>query len=118
MDDVLLTQELLRDEGLRLFPYNDTEGKLTIGVGRNLTDVGISKAEAMSMLLADIRRTQAALDAQLPWWAHLDEVRQRVLVNMAFNMGIRKLLGFKNMLADNFVTVTPAFPPDVPDFLK
>lgn len=93
-----LTLELRRDEGVRLKPYRDSVGKLTIGVGRNLDDVGISDVEADTLLGNDINRSVADLDAHLPWWRKLDEVRQRVLANMAFNMGITKLLTFKNTL--------------------
>lgn len=99
MDLAALLDELVRDEGLRLKPYKDTVGKLTIGVGRNLDDVGISEAEAKHLLENDVARTVAALDRALPWWATLDEVRQRVVLNLAFNMGVGKLLEFKNTLA-------------------
>lgn len=99
MDITALTEELTRDEGLRLKPYKDSVGKLTIGVGRNLDDVGITAEEAKSLLSNDIQRTIVALDTAIPWWKGLDSVRQRVLVNMAFNMGVGKLLGFKNTLA-------------------
>lgn len=91
--------ELVRDEGLRLKPYKDTVGKTTIGIGRNLDDVGISRDEAYLMLTNDILRTSDSLDANLPWWKTLNEIRQRVLLNMAFNLGINSLLGFKNTLA-------------------
>jgi lysozyme len=94
-----LVAELKRDEGVRLKPYVDTVGKTTIGVGRNLTDVGISDDECTMMLQNDIGRTTAALDRSLPWWRALDPVRQRVIVNMAFNMGMVGLLTFKNTLA-------------------
>jgi lysozyme len=97
MADPILVRQLTRDEGLRLKPYTDTVGKLTIGVGRNLTDVGISKAEAEALLQADIERSAALLDQELPWWKTLDGPRQRVLLNMAFNLGYR-LLTFKNTL--------------------
>lgn len=105
MDRQKLVAELKRDEALRLKPYRDTEGKLTIGIGRNLDDVGISEAEAAVLVNNDIDRTIADLDAKLPWWRQLDEVRQRVLVNMCFNMGIgnvslgKGLLSFVNTLA-------------------
>lgn len=94
-----LRDELVRDEGVRLKPYKDSVGKTSIGVGRNLDDVGISRAEAMQLLENDILRTESDLDALLPWWRGLDPVRQRVLMNMAFNMGIKSLLGFKTTLA-------------------
>lgn len=94
-----LLAELKRDEGVRLKPYTDTVGKLTIGVGRNLTDVGISDDECTALLQNDVARTVAALDKSLPWWRSLDPVRQRVLVNMAFNLGMAGLLTFKNTLS-------------------
>ena len=93
-----LVRELTRDEGLRLKPYRCTAGKLTIGVGRNLDDVGISQGEAEIMLRNDIDRAAEGLDRELPWWRNLDEVRQRVMVNMTFNLGIAGLLGFKNTI--------------------
>lgn len=94
-----LANQLLVDEGLRLKPYKDTVGKWTIGVGRNLDDVGISKSEAMMLLGADIDKVVAQLDAALPWWRRMTEARQNVVANMAFNLGINGLLGFKNTLA-------------------
>ncbi|WP_042624810.1 glycoside hydrolase family protein [Burkholderia plantarii] len=97
MDRQTLVAELSRDEGRRLMPYTDTVGKITIGVGRNLTDVGISESECDMLLADDIDRTVAWLDAKLPWWRELDSVRQRVMVNMAFNMG-GGLLTFVNTL--------------------
>lgn len=101
MDVVKLTKELERDEGLRLKPYRDTVGKLTIGIGRNLDDVGVSQVEAEFMLANDIEAVMGELDANLPWWRTLDEVRQRVLANLCFNLGIVKLLKFKQTL--NFI---------------
>lgn len=98
MDTAKLIKELRRDEGVRLKPYRDSVGKLTVGIGRNLDDVGISDAEADFLLANDIARSVADLDRALPWWRTLDEVRQRVLANMAFNVGITKLLTFKNTL--------------------
>lgn len=95
-----MREELMRDEGLRLKPYKDTVGKTTIGIGRNLDDVGISKEEAYDMLTNDIIRTSRSLDLDIPWWKTLNETRQRVLLNMAFNLGINSLLGFKNTLAN------------------
>lgn len=94
-----LASELVDDEGVKLRPYRDSVGKLTIGVGRNLEDVGISRQEAMGLLQNDIARAEADLDRNLPWWSEMSDARQRVLCNMCFNMGITRLLGFRNMLA-------------------
>lgn len=83
-----LIDELVRDEGLRLRLYTDSEGNFTVGIGRNLKAKGISKDEAYRMCNNDIEEALALLDQYLPWWRGLDEVRQRVLVNMTFNMGL------------------------------
>ena len=94
-----LRDQLVRHEGLRLKPYRDTVGKLTIGVGRNLDDVGIAQAEAFILMGTDVARVEAGLDARLPWWRGLDAVRRDVLVDMAFNMGVATLCGFASTLA-------------------
>lgn len=93
-----LIDELIRDEGLRLKPYMDSVGKITIGCGRNLSDKGISHAEAMAMLDHDIEECLADLTGAYPWFLTLNSVRQRVLVNMRFNLGSSRFRGFKRML--------------------
>lgn len=89
---------LIRHEGLRLKPYTDTVGKTTIGVGRNLTDIGITQLEAMQLLTNDIDRVQKEA-VSLPWFKSLSVVRQDVVLDMIFNLGLSKLLGFKDMCA-------------------
>ena len=92
--------QLVRHEGLRLKPYRCTAGKLTIGIGRNLDDRGISQKEAYAMLERDILDCEQWLNDEIPEiYNNLDEVRQSVLLNMCFNLGISGLLGFKNTLA-------------------
>lgn len=98
MDESKLVEQLIDFEGERLFPYLDSVKKLTIGVGRNLTDKGISKEESRILLHNDIKEVVAELDANLPWWYTMSEARQRVLADMCFNMGIVSLLGFRNTL--------------------
>jgi lysozyme len=93
-----LLAQLKRDEGLRLTPYRDTVGKLTIGYGRNLEDNGITQSEADLMLINDIACHEDLVHQFLPWTDALDDVRRAVLVNMAFNMGIHSLLGFRKTL--------------------
>ena len=94
-----LTAQLIVDEGRRAKPYVDTVGKVTIGVGRNLTDRGLSLAEVDFLLANDIDLVQHELDIALPWWTMLSDARQNVLANMAFNMSVPRLLEFKKMLA-------------------
>jgi lysozyme len=99
MNKDILRAALLRDEGLRLAPYRDTVGKLTIGVGRNLDDVGISEAEARMMLDADIDAAIVDLVKAFHWFEALSDNRQHVLINMRFNLGMTRLLTFVNTLA-------------------
>lgn len=93
-----LRDQLIRDEAKKLKPYRDSVGKLTIGVGRNLDDVGISDEEAEILLANDIARATSLLAEKLPWTVNLDEVRRAVLLNMTFNLGIFGLLAFKRTL--------------------
>lgn len=79
--------ELSRDEGRRTHPYLDTANRLSIGVGRNLTDRGVSEAEIDLMLAHDIESAESDLDKNLTWWRGLDPVRQRAMLNLCFNMG-------------------------------
>lgn len=98
IDRDALRDELIRDEDIRLKPYRDGVGKLTIGVGRNLDDNGISRDEAIALLRNDTDR--AIREAhQIAGFAQLNGVRKRALVNMVFNMGLPRVLGFKRMLA-------------------
>lgn len=98
MDRQLLVNQLERHEGLRLKPYRDTVGKLTIGFGRNLEDAGISRSEAAAMLENDIDQVVAELE-NMPLFLSLDPVRKVVLANMTYNLGLTRFLGFRKMLA-------------------
>lgn len=99
MNNELLVRQLVEEEDLKLHPYVDTVGKVTIGVGRNLTDVGISTAEAFVLLDSDIARAEADLDRVFPWWREMSDVRQRVLCDLCFNMGLTTLRTFERTLA-------------------
>lgn len=109
MIDLLLPM-LRAEEGTRLQVYDDATGlpigpgtkvigHPTIGTGRCLDTNGITQAEADYLLAADIAKVGAALDEKLPWWRDLSPARQAVLASMAFQMGVRGLLGFANTLA-------------------
>ena len=97
VEDILA--DLRKDEGLRLKVYTDTEGKQTIGYGHNLDALGISEHIAELILEEDFVNTLTELNKHLPWWKTLTKPQRRGLVNMAFNLGIPKLLKFKKMLA-------------------
>lgn len=87
-----------KHEGLRLKPYKCTAGKLTIGFGRNLDDKGISIEEAEFLLNNDISKCMAELRRNISWFDSIDSVRQDVLIDMCFNLGIGGLLKFKTTL--------------------
>lgn len=93
-----LIDQLSRDEGRRPHIYTDTVGKITGGVGRNLSDVPFSDDEIDLMLANDIKRVQDAL-AQFQWYAMMDDVRQGAIANMAFNLGVADLLHFPHLIA-------------------
>lgn len=94
-----LRKQLIRHEGLRLFPYRDSVGKLTIGVGRNLDDVGLSFVECGLLLDHDITQAVIGCAQTWPqWFLRLDEVRQAAIVNIVFNMGLTRFRGFTRAL--------------------
>ena len=99
MDYSQLIEQLKRHEGLRLKPYKCTADKLTIGVGRNLEDVGISEEEADMLLMNDIKRARTQLLDRFPWTSELDEVRFSALINFTFNVGIGTVSKFVNAMA-------------------
>lgn len=96
--DAAILAQLVVHEGLRRRPYRDIVGKLTIGIGRNLDDVGLREGEAEVLCLNDVRAVEAGLDARLPWWRRLDAARRATLVDMGFNLGVEGLLGFRTTL--------------------
>lgn len=93
-----IQDQLRRDEGVRAFPYSDTRGFITIGVGHNLSANGLT-GDVINLILAnDIDQITAQLHDRLPWFQSIDPVRQAVLVNMGFNLGFTGLEEFPRML--------------------
>ena len=92
-----LEDQLIDHEGLKLKLYRCTADKLTIGVGRNIEERGITEDEARYLLQTDIMIVEDELLEKKPEVAGLDSVRQRVLVDMGFNLGIPTLMKFQNM---------------------
>jgi len=99
MNSRRVAEQLLVDEGLRLKPYRCTAGRLTIGVGRNLEGRGITESEALLLLDNDIADFWGQLGLRLAWVEKSPEAVQEALLNMAFNLGVSGLLGFKETLA-------------------
>lgn len=98
--DPELIAQLKIDEGCRLTAYRDTVGVWTIGYGHAYVQPGAvwTQAQAEAQLVEDVRKHNAELAERIPWIDDLDPVRRRVLQNMAFNLGINGLLGFRNTL--------------------
>ena len=117
-DKSKLIEKLIVHEGLRLQVYKDTLGIDTIGIGRNLEDRGISKeeldeldiptidhiyeygiteADAMALAENDVQIVEEELLRAHPCVDRLDSVRQLILVDMAFNMGVPRLCKFQKM---------------------
>ena len=115
-----LIDKLVIAEGLRLQVYKDTLGIDTIGIGRNLEDRGISKeeldwmdipsidhvyewgiteADAVYLATNDVQIVEEELVRAHPCVDRLDSVRQLILIDMAFNMGVPRLCKFKKMWA-------------------
>ena len=115
-----LIDKLIVAEGLRLQVYKDTLGIDTIGIGRNLEDrgitteeladldiptiehvyeYGITEADAVYLATNDVQIVEEELVRAHPCVDRLDSVRQLILIDMAFNMGVPRLCKFKNMWA-------------------
>ena len=94
-----LSDRLEIEEGMELFLYKCTSGKDTLGVGRNISDRGISADEAKYLLRNDIISCISELDHNFRWWKDLSENRRIVMGDLIFNLGLSKLKQFKKFLA-------------------
>lgn len=98
MDMTRLQETLTKHEGCKLELYRCTSNKLTIGIGRNIEDNGISMNTAKQMLVEDIGNCIEDLQRNVIFFNEMPEVVKEALVNMVFNMGITRFLQFKNTL--------------------
>lgn len=89
---------LMIEEGFSSKPYKDTVGKLTIGFGRNLDDVGLTLEESRFLLKNDVDKTVKLLREKFDWFNDLSAPRQSVIIDMVFNMGYTRFIGFKKMI--------------------
>lgn len=92
-----LVTQLTFHENVRLFPYTDTQGQLTIGVGRNLTTRGISRSESRVLLDADIALVETDLNT-FAWFSKLIAQQQLAMLDMRFNVGATGFREFHQML--------------------
>lgn len=98
-----LRTQIISEEGFRNTAYQDTLGVWTIGVGHTGPEVhdGLtwSDAQVWDALDHDIAKKTNEVVYALPWFGQLNEPRQAVLLQMAFQMGTRGLLQFAKTLA-------------------
>ena len=90
--------DLKRMEGCRLDPYRDKKGHWTVGYGHNLETTPISKGAAIHIFLDDVVNAEQDLAVRLEFWDTLPPNIRDILVNLAFNMGVEKLMKFKKTL--------------------
>jgi len=90
----LMRKILARHEGFRSKVYKDTEDKLTIGFGRNLDSLGISKKEALHLLDNDMFWVETEINNRFPWYFELNDARKAVVLSMVYNLGIRRFQDF------------------------
>lgn len=93
-----LKWQLTKHEGERLQMYADSKGILTIGIGHNLEERGISPAVCALMFQEDIAESIEDAETAFPWYRDLNEPRQAVIVDLIFNMGLPRFLGFKKTI--------------------
>lgn len=94
----MMIDRLIKYEGLQLKPYKCSAGYLTIGVGRNLDTKGISKDEAIQLLLNDIEECTEDLKKIFPKWSEFSGGRWVALKDIRFQHGGRGFRLFKKMI--------------------
>lgn len=85
-------------EGVRFVAYLCPSGKISIGVGRNIEELGLSKEEVEFLFNNDLERCVSELVSSFGWFSELSEVRQAALVDMTFNLGKPRFSRFKRMI--------------------
>lgn len=121
-----LKDQLILHEGMKLRPYKCPANKWTIGVGRNLEDVGLSRDEQHKLFRTSNLNRKEAIDGllargiteeealylldndiekcitdvkQFSFFENLNPVRQKVIIDMRLNLGFAGLKGFKRMIS-------------------
>lgn len=97
VDRTILRQNLIESEGKRNKAYLDSVGKITIGIGRNLDDVGLSEKEVEYLFQNDLT---SAINGAMNLFPNLfawSENRQHALIEMVFNLGESGVRKFRKM---------------------
>jgi len=98
INDPELRQWIKTDEGYKDSLYKDSVGKWTIGYGRNIEDNGILPDEGELMFTNDLKRAIKDVEG-FTWYLNSPDGVKKALINMSFNMGLPRLLGFRKMIA-------------------
>ena len=96
-----LHRQLSRDEGNVLHAYQDHLGYWTIGTGILIDQRkggGLRPEESEFIFNNRVKIITAEVEQKIPFFKDLSKPRQGVLLNMAFQMGVSGLLGFRNTL--------------------
>ncbi len=94
-----IEEQLIEHEGFEPKVYHCPAGRLTVGVGRNLEDKGITREEAIYLLRNDIKECESDLRTIFEDFEALDQSRKNVLIDMRFNIGPNRFRQFKKMIA-------------------
>lgn len=105
----LIETLLIGEEAFRAFVYDDAtgdpiragsivHGHPTAGYGMALDVSPLTAGEALFLMRNRVAIARAGLSASLPWFTALGEVRQAVLLSMAYQMGVEGVLGFRGAL--------------------
>lgn len=100
-DHAMCLADVIREEGFRPSAYQDHLGFWTIGYGVCIDarkGCGITQGEAAFLIENRLDRIRGELDIAIPWWRELSAERCSALMSMAYQMGVRGLLGFHKML--------------------
>lgn len=93
-----LKKSLINHEGFKRFPYTDTTGNITIGIGYNVTTRGLDDDWINAQYEKDVNYFYTNLNNDFPWFERLNEDRQIVLIDMCF-MGYKKFKSFQKLIA-------------------
>ncbi len=107
---IIIEHLLIQDEGIRLLPYFDCcgkffrkcfcakQGKLTIGIGRNIEDIGITELESIELVRNDVIDITRKVERSFSWFKDLNTPRKIVILSMVFNLGLDGFKEFKKMI--------------------
>lgn len=92
-------RSVLHHEGRSKFPYTDTRGNITIGIGYNLSDRGVSDKWINEQYEEDVQYFYSKLFNDFDWFNRLNNDRKVVLIDMIFNLGYKNFLSFKRLIS-------------------